>query len=216
MLSWLDAVLALHLASVVDPSGAKRRPLQGSARISSRPPAESGRIPMPRDSRGTTMPKSNVCAMKLGAMAVGTQRTRRARDRLLPCRTELREIAERLPELTTTEREEARRHVLRFLREAVAPRTDVEAQPLFPSVGERLRDPLILVSMNYDHLAIRHWMIAIARADVSDVARLRRLLYGLDALVCVQTWKENELFLAMLEASNQPGRTNGARTARAG
>jgi len=72
-------------------------------------------------------------------------------------------------------------------------------------VAERLGDPLIAVSMNYDDLAIRHWISKIAAADVTDTDRLQRLLYGLDALIRVHIWKENALFLAQLEESKKSG-----------
>lgn len=60
------------------------------------------------------------------------------------------------------------------------------------------------VSMNYDHLAIRHWIERIATVDTTDTALLQQLLQGLDALIRVHLWKEDELFLAPLESFSWP------------
>lgn len=139
-------------------------------------------------------------------MAIDTAAFRKAHDEVRTHAAELRSVAARLPQLTITQREEARRQVLRYLRDKVDPHTKLDKGLLYPAVAERLGDALIAVSMNYDHLAIRHWISKIAAADAADVDRLQQLLYGLDALIRVHMWKENELFLASLESSSWPGR----------
>ena len=58
--------------------------------------------------------------------------------------------------------------------------------------------------MSYDHLAIRHWISKLAETDPSDTDRLQQLLYGLDALIRVHIWKENELFLASFDSGSWP------------
>jgi hypothetical protein len=134
-------------------------------------------------------------------MTVDTQRfrkTHREPDEQTP---ELRLAAARLPALTTYERAQARGRILRYLRGQVEPHTRLDELHLYPELATRLEDPLIAASMNYDHLAIRHWIELIAAADLTDTARLQQLLYGLDALIRVHQWKENELLLASLESS---------------
>jgi hypothetical protein len=137
-------------------------------------------------------------------MAVDTAGFHKAHEELHAHASELRTVAERLPRLTLRERERARRQVLRYLTEKVEPHTKLDELLLYPAVAERLGDPLVAASMNYDHLAIRHWISKIAAADVADADRLQRLLYGLDALIRVHIWKENELFLAGLEDPSWP------------
>ena len=90
--------------------------------------------------------------------------------------------------------------ILSYLRERVAPHTKLDELLLYPEVATRLGDPLVAVSMNYDHLAIRHWIERIATVDITETALLQQLLYGLDALIRVHLWKEDELFLAPLES----------------
>jgi hypothetical protein len=58
--------------------------------------------------------------------------------------------------------------------------------------------------MAYDHLAIRSWIAKLAEADEEDVATLQELLYGLDALIRVHLWKEDELFVKPLGSSTWP------------
>jgi hypothetical protein len=75
---------------------------------------------------------------------------------------------------------------------------------LFPEVASRLRDPLATASMAYDHLAIRDWINRLCAASLSDVNELQELLYGLVALIRVHIWKEDALYLAMLENPSWP------------
>lgn len=137
-------------------------------------------------------------------MVVDTAGFHKAHDELREHCSDLRDFARRLPELTAEERLDARRQVLHYLREEVDPHTKLDEWLLYPAVAERLGDPLVAASMNYDHLAIRHWISQIASADIGDTDHLQRLLYGLDALIRVHIWKENELFLAELEDSSWP------------
>jgi hypothetical protein len=143
-------------------------------------------------------------------MTVDTEGFRDAHHELLEHAAELRFAAERLPALTTSEREQTRGCLLSFLRDRVEPHTKLDELLLYPEAARRLGDPLMAASMNYDHLAIRHWIALIEAADVSDTARLQHLLYGLDALIRVHIWKENELFLAPLESRSWPTLRQGA------
>ena len=102
----------------------------------------------------------------------------------------------------------ARRHAPGFLSYVGAqgqPHTKLDELLLYPEVATRLRgDPLVVASMNYDHLAIRHWIEQIAAGDVTKTALLQQLLYGLDALIRVHLWKEDKLFLTPLESASRP------------
>ena len=85
----------------------------------------------------------------------------------------------------------------------------------YPEVDTRLVDPPVAASMNYDHLAIRHWIERIAAVDVTETALIQQLLYGLDALIRVHVWKEDELSLGPLESPSWPAlpTTSAAREA---
>jgi hypothetical protein len=130
-------------------------------------------------------------------MAVLTRREGRAHEELEET-IDLRLAAERLPALSTYERSEVRRRILALLHERVVDRLLADDLFLFSDVRDRVGDELMKASMSYDQLAVRHWIELLAAADVTDTARVQALLYGLDALMRVQTWKARELRLAGL------------------
>jgi hypothetical protein len=80
----------------------------------------------------------------------------------------------------------------------------VDERVLYPEVIERLGDPLVTVSMNYDHLAIRSWIDDLANTDARNLGRMQQLLYGLHALITVHMWKSDELYLAALDSVSWP------------
>jgi hypothetical protein len=130
-------------------------------------------------------------------MAVLTRREGRTHEELEET-IDLRLAAERLPALSTYERSEVRRRILALLHERVEDRLLADDLFLFSDVRDRVGDELMKASMSYDQLAVRHWIELLAAADVTDTARVQALLYGLDALMRVQTWKARELRLAGL------------------
>ncbi len=129
---------------------------------------------------------------------------RREHARLRELADELCDAARSLPELDLEERAGVLRHVVTFLNEQVAPHTWIDEHVLYPEVVERLGDPLVTASMNYDHRAIRRWIDDIAATDPRSLGRAQQLLYGLAALISVHMWKEDELYIAALESPSWP------------
>lgn len=68
----------------------------------------------------------------------------------------------------------------------------------------RLRDPLATATMSYDHVAIRGLIDDLAVADDGDLDLLQEMLYALHALIRVHIWKEERLYLAMLDRPAWP------------
>ena len=118
--------------------------------------------------------------------------------------SELRSAARRMPELAVPERFALLADIVAFLQEKVEPHTRVDEQVLYPQAAARMGSPLATAAMAYDHLAIRAWIAKLAEADDQDVATLQELLYGLDALIRVHLWKEDELMLGPLDSSTWP------------
>jgi hypothetical protein len=137
-------------------------------------------------------------------MTIDTQQFRSAHERLGDT-SELRSAAARFPHLGAEERQTTRAEVMRHLREEVEPHTRLDEWLLYPATAERLGDPLMAASMRYDHVAIRRYIDELAGVDVHDTAHIQRLIYGLDALITVHIWKEEELFVRPLESGSWPG-----------
>ena len=117
---------------------------------------------------------------------------------------ELRLAARRLPGLTAAERLAVISDLVAFLHDSVEPHTRIDEQVLYHDAAERLGSSLVTASMAYDHLAIRTWIAKLAEADEEDVDTLQELLYGLDALIRVHIWKEDELLVRPLSSSTWP------------
>lgn len=113
---------------------------------------------------------------------------------------ELRAAARILPDVDSASRLALVADLVAFLQEKVEPHTRVDEQALFPNGAVRTGSPLATTSLAYDHLAIRAWIAKLAEADEEDVATLQELLYGLDALIRVHLWKEDELLVHPLSS----------------
>jgi hypothetical protein len=116
----------------------------------------------------------------------------------------LRAAARALPDLDEGERLSVVADLVSFLHENVEPHTRVDEQVLYPEIEARMGSPLAAAAIAYDHLAIRSWIAKLASADDNDVETLQELLYGLDALIRVHLWKEDELFVKPLGVSTWP------------
>ena len=117
---------------------------------------------------------------------------------------ELRAAARILPELDAGARLALVADLVAFLQEKVEPHTHVDEQVLYPKAGARMGSPLATAAMAYDHLAIRAWIAKLAEADDDDVPTIQELLYGLDALIRVHLWKEDELMVHPLGSPTWP------------
>ncbi len=117
---------------------------------------------------------------------------------------ELRVAARRLPDVDPGERLALVADLIAFLHEEIEPHMRVDEEVLYPMGTTRLGSPLATAALAYDHLAIRTWIAKLAEADDEDVALLQELLYGLDALIRVHLWKEDELLLRPLDSSTWP------------
>jgi hypothetical protein len=116
----------------------------------------------------------------------------------------LRAAARDLPHLGSAERLAVVADLVSFRQESVEPHTRIDEQVLYPEIEARMGSPLAAAAIAYDHLAIRSWIAKVASADENDVETLQELLYGLDALIRVHVWKEDELFVKPLGSSTWP------------
>ena len=113
----------------------------------------------------------------------------------------IRRTARDVPVFPPAERTAAVAGILEFLDGRLVPHAKREERELYPKVGRLLGHPDATAPMIYDHVAVRERALDLADTDPSDVARLQELLYGLYALVSVHLWKEEELYLPLVERS---------------
>ena len=137
-------------------------------------------------------------------MPVASDDFRTAHDAIGAQTEALRRAAREIPHMAYDDRAAARDAIVAFLRRDVEPHTRLDERLLYPEVAERLGAPLATASMAYDHLAIRSWIDELEAAELTDPDRLQELLYGLDALMRVHIWKENQLYLPVVEAAGWP------------
>ena len=116
----------------------------------------------------------------------------------------LRITARQLSGLEPGERLALVADLIAFLHEEIEPHMRVDEEVLYPMGTTRLGSPLATAALAYDHLAIRTWIAKLAEAEEDDVALLQELRYGLDALIRVHLWKEDELFVKPLSSSTWP------------
>jgi Hemerythrin HHE cation binding domain len=117
---------------------------------------------------------------------------------------EVRLAARRLPELEPTERMQLVADLVAFLHDEIEPHMRIDEDVLYPAATGRLGSPLATAALAYDHLAIRAWIAKLSEAESEDVDTLQELLYGLDALIRVHLWKEDELTVRPLRSSTWP------------
>jgi iron-sulfur cluster repair protein YtfE (RIC family) len=116
----------------------------------------------------------------------------------------IRLAARELPAVSPEERHAIVGGVIDFLRETLLPHAEEEEQWLYAAVGEELGNPETTRPMTHEHIAIRARVIELAATEDSDVDRLQELLYGLYALISVHLWKEEQLYLPLLERPAWP------------
>lgn len=116
----------------------------------------------------------------------------------------IRLAARELPTVSPEERREILARILDFLRNTLLPHAEEEEQGLYAAVGEALGNPEATRPMTHDHIAIRARVIELGMIGSEDVDRLQELLYGLYALISVHFWKEEQLYLPLLERPAWP------------
>jgi len=97
-----------------------------------------------------------------------------------------------------------------FLINQLIPHAQAEEETLYPAVAKILGTPQATATMSRDHaevseitgrLRVLRPQICTSGFDADKAKELRRLLYGLYALLKIHLAKEEELYLPMLDAS---------------
>ena len=97
-----------------------------------------------------------------------------------------------------------------FLRDHLLRHASAEEAVLYPMVGLAFGDPGATATMARDHRQIEHLgeelagLVANAGSGGPDVRALRRVLYGLHAILVLHFAKEEEVYLPLLDARLTP------------
>jgi iron-sulfur cluster repair protein YtfE (RIC family) len=137
------------------------------------------------------------------------QPLREEHQELLPEIERLRTVAELVGDAPPETLQHAIDKVYVFLTQQLIPHAHAEDAALYPVVGKLMGAAQATATMSRDHvevgrltdeLAAVRSEIAAGHRDESQIRTLRRLLYGLYALVKVHFAKEEEIYLPLLEA----------------
>lgn len=116
----------------------------------------------------------------------------------------IRLAARELPTLSPEECHAIVGRILDFLRGDLLPHMEEEERSVYRAVAERLGNSDATLPMTYDHVAIRARVVELAATEDDDLDRLQAILYGLHALIVVHLWKEERLYLTMLDRPQWP------------
>lgn len=142
-------------------------------------------------------------------MTIITQPLRDEHQELLPNIEKLRQVADAVGNVTVDVLQQGVDEVIDFLTHHLIPHAQAEDRALYPVVAEVMGAPQATRTMSRDHVEVGRLTDELVnlRANLLDTTydqmqatALRRLLYGLYALVKVHFAKEEEIYLPLLDA----------------
>jgi hemerythrin-like domain-containing protein len=142
-----------------------------------------------------------------------TQPLRDEHAHLLPHIEALREVADGIGESGTEVLRQEVSGVVSFLTDHLIPHAQAEDAVLYPVVAEAIGAPEATATMRRDHVEVSRLtgeLVALrpqltgATLEPATATALRRLLYGLYALVKVHFAKEEEIYLPILDRHLSP------------
>ncbi|HEX5501485.1 MAG TPA: hemerythrin domain-containing protein [Thermomicrobiales bacterium] len=141
--------------------------------------------------------------------ALPTQPLREEHQELLPHIDQLRVVADGVGTLPGPELRRKIEEVRTFLVDHLLRHARAEEAALYPVVARALGAPGATATMRRDHVEIGRLTAELgalldAPAGAERDAALRRVLYGLDALVRVHFAKEEEVYLPILDERLTP------------
>lgn len=122
--------------------------------------------------------------------------------RLLPSVERLREVADRVGLADPLWLRDNVDEVYAFLVRQLVPHAMAEDEVLYPAVARILGAPDTTATMSRDHLAVVRLVdeLGVVRHAADErAADLRRILYGLHAIVSTHFAKEEEIYLPLLD-----------------
>lgn len=142
-------------------------------------------------------------------MVTPTQPLRDEHKELLPHIETLRTLADSIEEVPIESLRRGVDEAYDFLRHHLVPHAQAEDAALYPIVGRVMGAPEATATMSRDHVEVGRLTEELGSlreklrrpsVDTATTKGLRRVLYGLYALVKVHFAKEEELYLPLLDA----------------
>jgi heavy metal translocating P-type ATPase len=144
-----------------------------------------------------------------GLVAALSERYQAEHQALLPGVKRIRHLADRLERLPPDEARAELLELHRFLTAQVVPHEQAEEANVYPAVAQLIGGDDPTAPMNRAHLEIAHMVRTLGRhldelpdsgPEEDDIRDLRRILYGLDAILRLHFVQEDEAYLALMDA----------------
>jgi iron-sulfur cluster repair protein YtfE (RIC family) len=145
-----------------------------------------------------------------------TQSLREEHRELLPHLTQIQAIADTIGTVPIASIRQGIDDISAFLTHQLLPHAQAEERALYPVVGRLMDAPEATATMSRDHVEITRLTEQLGELrsrlgnetlEMSQEHALRRVLYGLSALVAVHFAKEEEIYLPLLDARLSPHET---------
>ncbi|MEP7137517.1 MAG: hemerythrin domain-containing protein [Chloroflexota bacterium] len=142
-----------------------------------------------------------------------TQPLRDEHKELFPSVDRIRQVAELIGEVSVAEIRGGVEEVYDFLANHLKPHAEAEEAALYPVVQKALGSPDATKTMTRDHVEVGTYIeeLSSLRNDLTSegltaaqIKSLRRILYGVYALVKVHFAKEEEVYLPILDQHLTP------------
>ena len=142
-----------------------------------------------------------------------TQPLREEHKELFPSVDRIRQVADLIGESLISDIQQGVEEVHDFLANHLKPHAEAEDAALYPVVQKVLGNPDATRTMSRDHVEVGRYIeeLASLKGNLSDVEltpeqtrSLRRVLYGVYALVKVHFAKEEEVYLPILDQRLTP------------
>jgi iron-sulfur cluster repair protein YtfE (RIC family) len=132
-----------------------------------------------------------------------TQPLREEHKELIPHIENILRVADSISDLPLEQVQDGVEEVYEFLAYHLLPHAQAEEAALYPAVQQALGSPHATRTMSHDHIEVGRYIeeLASLRRGISPrlFKPLRRVLYGVYALVKVHFAKEEEVYLPILE-----------------
>lgn len=146
-------------------------------------------------------------------MEVLTQPLREEHQELKPQIEMLREVADKIGAMPISTLKQSVTEASKFLEHHLIPHAQAEEKALYPVVARCMNAPMATATMSRDHVEIGRlteelaaWMGRNVETSISTSYEndLRRVLYGLYAIIKLHLAKEEEVYLPLLDARLSP------------